>query len=70
MTETIQLSVTGMTCGGCEHAVTRALKQITGVRQVTASHAASQVEVTFDKAVVTPQMLRERIEELGYSVAG
>jgi copper chaperone CopZ len=68
MSEKLQLTVTGMTCGGCEQAVTRALQQVAGVRDVTASHLANAVAVTFDEATVTPQMIRDRIEALGYEV--
>jgi copper chaperone CopZ len=69
MSESLQLTVTGMTCGGCEHAVKRALQQIDGVEKVTASHSANRVGVTFDAAKVTPGLLKERIEALGYEVA-
>jgi len=68
MSEKVQLNVTGMTCGGCEHAVTRAVRQIDGVKDVTASHQANQVDVTFDAGKVTAAMIRERIEMLGYHV--
>jgi copper chaperone CopZ len=68
MAGTVHLTVTGMTCGGCESAVTRAVKQIGGVRDVKASHAANTVDVTFDEGTVTPEMIRERIERLGYRV--
>lgn len=69
MSEMLQLSVTGMTCGGCENAVRRSLLQTEGVEEVTASHAANLVGVTFDPAKVTPAVLREKIEALGYDVA-
>jgi len=61
--------VTGMTCGGCENAVTRAVRQIEGVEEVTASHADNQVAVTFDAGRVNAGMIRERITTLGYTVA-
>ena len=57
-----------MTCGGCENAVKRAVRQIAGVEEVTASHAANQVDVTFDGGKVNAGMIRERIETLGYTV--
>jgi copper chaperone len=69
MLQTLQLTVTGMTCGGCESAVTRALSQMEGVEDVSASHAANLVGVVFDTNKVTRAMLKERIEELGYVVA-
>ena len=68
MAGAVQFKVTGMTCGGCESAVQRAVSQIAGVSNVHASHAANEVDVTFDEARVTPQMIRERIASLGYTV--
>jgi copper chaperone len=69
MSETLQLTVNGMTCGGCENAVRKALEQIDGVQEVTASHRAKLVGVTFDASKVTRGGITERIEALGYSVA-
>ncbi len=69
MSQTLHLTVTGMTCGGCENAVTRALQQLEGVQEVTASHVSGLVGVTFDKAKVSPQVIRDRIETLGYGIA-
>lgn len=69
MTETLQLTVTGMTCGGCENAVKKALQQIDGVEEVSASHRANLVGVSYDADRVTRAMLKQRIEALGYDVA-
>jgi copper chaperone len=69
MTEILQLSVTGMSCGGCENAVRRTLSRVEGVESVTADHSTGQVGVTFDPAKVTPTVIREEIEGLGYDVA-
>ena len=69
MGDTLQLKVTGMTCGGCESAVKRTLQKVDGVEDVTASASAGLVGVRFDAAKVTPAMLKERIESLGYDVA-
>ena len=68
MTETLRLSVTGMTCGGCERAVTTALLRKVGVTDAKASHADERVDVTFDPAIVNPASLREAIESLGYRI--
>jgi copper chaperone len=69
MSETLELTVTGMTCGGCESAVTRTLQRVKGVEQVTASHASNSVAVTFDAGTITPSAIRTTIEALGYDVA-
>lgn len=68
MSDTIQLKVTGMTCSGCEAAVSRAVRQLPGVDAVNASHGAEQVGVTFDASRVTPAEIAERIAALGYEV--
>ena len=69
MAETLELTVTGMTCGGCENAVTHMLRQVAGVEGVSASHTDERVAVTFDASTVTPLVIRETIEALGYHVA-
>lgn len=57
-----------MTCGGCEHAVTRALLRTPGITKAAASHVDGLVDVTFDSAIVTQAAIRETIEALGYVV--
>ncbi len=69
MTHTVTLTVTGMTCGGCENAVTRALGRLPGVERVSASHTARQVSVTFDEGSVSLARIREGIAALGYTPA-
>lgn len=68
MSDTIQFTVTGMTCGGCENAVKMALGRMAGVEAVAASHASNRVEVKADTTRVTRAILQERIEALGYTV--
>jgi copper chaperone CopZ len=68
MMETLTLNVTGMTCGGCENAVKRALSRLEGVGEVTASHTDARVAVTFDPARVSPEEIRSRIGAIGYTV--
>ena len=68
MTETIQLRVTGMTCGGCENAVKRAVGQLAGVESVTASHEQQRVEIAFDPGTVTREAIEQKIEKIGYRV--
>ena len=69
MAETLDLTVTGMTCGGCENAVKRTLSKLNGVTEVAASHAEDRVRVTFDETRLTQAAIRTAIEGLGYAVA-
>lgn len=68
MLETLQLTVTGMTCGGCENAVKKALARLEGVADVSASHSANLVGVTYDTDKVTRAMLKDKIESLGFKM--
>jgi copper ion binding protein len=65
---TQSLRVTGMTCGGCENAVKRAVGQMPGVSSVAASHQDQRVDVAFDESQVGVEAIRQKIEKLGYKV--
>ena len=65
----LTLPVTGMTCGGCENAVKRALGKLPGVASVGASHLEQRVRVVYDACQVTPEAMR-KIGGLGYRVGG
>jgi copper chaperone len=67
MTETLR--VTGMTCGGCENAVKRAVGKLPGVSAVEASHQEQRVTVSFDASQVDLAAIKARITGLGYQVA-
>jgi copper chaperone CopZ len=66
---TLTLHVTGMTCGGCEHAVKRAVGKLPGVAEVTASHQERRVTVSYDENQVTMEAIAAKIGGLGYSVS-
>lgn len=59
-------TVTGMTCGHCEKAVTRALKQLDPEAEVNIDRAANQVVVQSDQP---REALAAAILEEGYAVA-
>ena len=56
-----------MTCGGCEVGVRMNVKKLDGVADVEAFYAEGRAEVTYDPATVTPSMIVEAIEKLGYT---
>ena len=68
MIETVQLSVTGMKCGGCENAVRRNVSKLDGVEEVSASHTDGIVTVRFDSSKTGVPAIRRQIEALGYRV--
>ena len=59
-------TVTGMTCGHCEQAVTRALKKVDPLADVRVDRAANQVVVQSHQA---REVLAQAIAEEGYEVA-
>jgi copper chaperone len=61
-----QFTVTGMTCGHCEMAVTRAIKQIDGSADVRIDRAQNHVEVDTTQA---REAIAAAIREEGYAVA-
>jgi len=67
---TLTLHVTGMTCGGCENAVKRAVGKLQGVSEVSASHVEQRVTVSYDAATATPEAIAAKISGLGYRVGG
>lgn len=59
-------TVTGMTCGHCEKAVTRAVKQLDPQAEVVIDRAANQVSVQSEQP---REALAHAIAEEGYAVA-
>ena len=69
MADRLTLTVTGMTCGGCENAVRRVVSMVDGVSSVTASHRENKVTVEYDPARATRDTITRAIETAGYNVA-
>ena len=63
------IKVTGMTCGGCSSAVTRALVAVDGVHNVDVSLATGEATLDFDENMTSLDKLKLAVEEAGYGVA-
>lgn len=57
------VTVTGMTCAGCEVAVRHAAKTVDGVKDVKASYEKRDAEVTYDPTKTTPAAIAKVITE-------
>jgi copper chaperone len=68
MAESIELTVTGMKCGGCEANVKNNLGAIEGVLSVTASSKEKKVGVDYDAAKTNLEAIKAAITEAGFSV--
>jgi copper chaperone len=62
------LHVEGMTCGHCKSAVTKALTELDGVKNVVVHLETGKVDVEVDPSKVSVAEMREAVEEQGYDV--
>lgn len=67
--QTEMLKVTGMTCGGCASAVTRALVAVDGVHNVNVLLRSGEATVDFDEMMTSLDNLKLAVVEAGYGVA-
>ena len=65
---TIQLSVTGMTCGGCVNSVKNVLTALPGVQSADVTLNPGQANVTYDPARIAPAALVQAIIDAGFGV--
>ena len=66
--QTEQLTVTGMTCGGCTSSVKKALEALYGVKDVIVSLSTGQATVQYDEILTSPQQLKLAVKEAGYGL--
>jgi mercuric ion binding protein len=65
-TQTVTLSVPGMTCAACPFTVKKALTKVDGVQKVEVSYERLEAVVTFDDARTTVEALTKATENAGY----
>ncbi|MBE3135156.1 MAG: heavy-metal-associated domain-containing protein, partial [Acidobacteria bacterium] len=63
---TIRIAVDGMTCGNCEQRIEKAVRELDGVRTVSASASLSEVTVSFDDGRTGVDAIRQAIRRAGY----
>lgn len=67
--ENLIFDVQGMTCQGCVASVTRVLKAIPGVSDVTVTLKPGTAKVVYDGARTTATTLKAAVQDAGYGVA-
>ena len=65
-TQTVTLSVPGMTCAACPITVKHALSKVEGVSKAEVSFEKRTAVVTFDNAKTSVQKLAKATEDAGY----
>jgi len=68
MDTTHEVSIQGMTCGGCSGRVTNVLLNTPGVKSATISHEQNNGVIVTDSTLSTSQLL-EIIEATGFSAS-
>lgn len=63
---TIELSIEGMTCTGCENTICNGLEKLSGVTSVTASHTGGNAIIEYDPGKVDTVKMKEIVDGLGY----
>ena len=66
--QTELLNVTGMTCGGCTSNVTKALKAVAGVGDVSVSLSAGEATVQYDEKRTSTDKLKAAVTGAGFGV--
>jgi copper chaperone len=61
------LTVTGMSCTGCEDTVETALSELDGVTSVDADHEGDSVDIVAEDSV-SDAAVRAAVEDAGYEV--
>ena len=69
MIESVELTVTGMKCGGCENIVKTKLSAVNGVQTVSASSKDKRVTIEFDADKTQLAQLKQTIQAAGYTVS-
>ncbi|XP_033627426.1 copper-transporting ATPase 2-like isoform X3 [Asterias rubens] len=59
-------NVSGMTCASCVSAIEKSLMKQNGISSALVALMAQKAEVTYDPDVVTPEAIREMIEDIGF----
>ena len=66
--KTDTFTVLNMACGNCEKRVQEALNDTDGVTSARVSLSDKTATVTYDESLVTPLLLKETIDDLGYEL--
>ena len=61
--------VKGMTCNGCVASVTRVLKAVPGVSDVTVTLQPGSASVVYDEARTSVDAMKTAVKDAGYGVA-
>lgn len=64
----LNLSIQGMSCGGCSNTLTSLLEKNPGISNINISHQANNGAMTIDETMVSQKQIEEIIEKAGFDV--
>jgi copper chaperone CopZ len=67
-TETLKMTVHGMTCGNCARSVERKLTATPGVSKATVDLLNQNAIIDYDATAVKPEALAAAVRQLGFEV--
>lgn len=65
----VVLNIEGMTCNACATRIQDTLSDLKGVHSANVEYETKKAVITYDPALVQPEKLVNRVNEIGYSVA-
>lgn len=65
-----RVSITGMSCTGCEETITAGVTSLEGVQDATADYQEGAAWVSYDPARIGHEEITAAIESKGYKVTG
>ena len=65
----LTLNVPDISCGHCKTSIEGAVADLSGIETVEVTIDARTVDISFDEAVVTRDVIVDAIEDVGYEVA-
>ena len=68
-TQTCEIAIDGMTCGGCVNSVQDSVKQLAGVGEINVSLQKGRATVTFDDEKLSTADILIAIDAAGFDVA-
>jgi copper chaperone CopZ len=66
--KSIEIHASGMTCTGCENTIKDKVKEVDGVKDVTADYKSNLVKASYDPSKTNPEKIKEAIIAAGYKI--
>uniref|UniRef100_A0A183SSL6 P-type Cu(+) transporter n=1 Tax=Schistocephalus solidus TaxID=70667 RepID=A0A183SSL6_SCHSO len=67
--QTLDLTITGMTCSSCVNAIETNLQKLTGIQNVAVALATKRGKVTYDPRLIGHRAIIEAIEDMGFEAS-